>query len=217
MSNTDQMELPLDHVWLRAPRPARRLMVVLNGLGDSSEVFLWIQEALAIESLDYLLLNAPTPYYVGFSWYDLPPHQAAGIAKSRELLQPVFREIQTQGYPPDKTFLFGFSQGCLMTLEFGARYFRRLGGYIGISGYSTDPEALLREMNPEVNHGDWLITHGTDDEVLPVSITRAQMQLFNERGFRIDYREYMKGHTIDVRRELPEIRAWLRQRVDTTP
>jgi phospholipase/carboxylesterase len=208
------MDLALEHLWLPAPEPKKRLMVVLHGLGDSAEGFLWIQEALSIDSLDYLLLNAPTPYYIGFSWYDLPPHEAPGIAKSRRVLDEVFSQIERHGYPPERTFLLGFSQGCLMTLEFGARYSRRLAGYVGVSGYSTDPEALLREMNPEVNHGDWLITHGTDDEVLPVSRTRDQMRFFNERGFKIDYREYMKPHTIDMRRELPDIREWLSNRVN---
>jgi phospholipase/carboxylesterase len=207
------MDLALDHVWLAAPEPARRLIVVLHGLGDSAEGFLWIQDAFAMDSLDYLLLNAPTPYYTGFSWYDVPPQQAPGIAKSRKVLHEVLSQIELHGYPPERTFLLGFSQGCLMTLEFGARYTRRLAGYIGISGYSTDPEALLREMNPEVNHGDWLITHGTDDEVLPIATTRAQMRLFNERGFKIDYREYMKPHTIDMRRELQDIRDWLSLRI----
>lgn len=191
-------------------------MVVLHGLGDSTEGFLWIQDGLSIDSLDYLLLNAPTPYYTGFSWYDLPPNQAPGIANSRKLLNETFLQLEGNGYRPNRTFLFGFSQGCLMTLEFGARYNRPLAGYIGISGYSTDPQALLREMNPQVNHGDWLITHGADDEVLPVTVTRTQMRFFNEHSFKIDYREYVKPHTIDTRRELPDIREWLRYRVDAS-
>jgi len=206
------MDLPLTYTWLPAPQPAKKVMVVLHGLGDSAEGFLWIQDALGIDSLDYLLLNAPKPYYIGFSWYDLPPNQNPGIAKSRKLLEEVFTELEREGYAPERTFLFGFSQGCLMTLEFGARYRRRLAGYIGVSGYSTDPEQLLKEMNPEVNHGDWLITHGTDDEVLPVTATRVQMKFFNEHGFKMDYREYMKSHTIDPRRELPDIREWLSSR-----
>jgi len=105
-------------------------MVVLHGLGHSAEGFLWLQDALGFDSLDYLLLNAPTPYYTGFSWYDLPPNQNPGIANSRKVLEEVFAQLQTDGYPPENTFLFGFSQGCLMTLEFGARYRRRLAGYI---------------------------------------------------------------------------------------
>jgi phospholipase/carboxylesterase len=207
------MDLPLDHIWLLAPAPAGRLMVVLHGLGNSAEGFLWIQGAFAIDSLDYLLLNAPSPYYIGYSWYDLPPNQAPGIARSRKVLHEVFSRVEQEGYKPERTFLFGFSQGCLMTLEFGARYDRRLAGYIGISGYSTDPQALLAEMNPDANHADWLITHGTQDEVLPVTTTRAQMRFFNDRGFRIDYREYPKPHMIDMQQELPQIREWLDSRV----
>jgi phospholipase/carboxylesterase len=203
------MELPLDHVFQAAPAPSRRLVVVLHGLGDSAEGFLWLQQELAIDSLDFLLLTAPTPYYMGFSWYDLPPNQLPGIVQSRKILQKVFVEIERQGYSPARTFLLGFSQGGLMTLEFGARHDQRLAGYVGISGYCNDPEALLRELNPEVNRGDWLITHGSEDEVLPVTRTREQMRLFNEKGFRIDYREYPKAHTIDPRREFPEIREWI--------
>jgi phospholipase/carboxylesterase len=99
-----------------------------------------------------------------------------------------------------------------MVLEFGARHSRRLAGYIGISGYVHNPEALLEDLNPEVNQGDWLITHGTEDEMLPVETTRAQMQLLRNGGFEIDYREYRKTHTIDPGRELREIREWLQTR-----
>jgi phospholipase/carboxylesterase len=208
------MELPLQHLWLPAPAQSKQLIVVLHGLGDSANGFLWLPEALDIDSLNFLFLNAPTPYYTGFSWYDLPPNQLQGILRSRNTLNDIFSRIEASGYPPERTFLFGFSQGCLMTLEFGARYNRRLAGYIGISGYSNEPAALLRELNPEVNHGDWLITHGMQDETLPVERTRAQMQFFNESGFRIDYREYAKTHTIDFHRELDEIREWLRKRVE---
>ena len=53
----------------------------------------------------------------------------------------------------------------------------------------------------------------TADEVLPVEATRAQMKFLNEGGFKIDYREYRKSHTIDLRRELREIREWIQARV----
>jgi phospholipase/carboxylesterase len=188
-------------------------MVVLHGRGDSVEGFQWLQEELEIDSLNFLLLNAPKPYYTGFSWYDLPPNQLPGILESRNLLTQVFLETEKSGYPPERTFLLGFSQGCLLTLEFSSRHTRRLAGYIGISGYCYDPEAILREMNPEVNKGDWLITHGTGDDVLPVETTRAQIQSLSAGGFQITYREYRKAHNIDFGRELPEIRDWLRQRL----
>lgn len=203
------MKLPLSHVWLPAKTPSDQLIVVLHGLGDSAKGFLWLPDALRIDSLNYLLLNAPEPYYSGYRWYDIEKDSLSGIVQSRKLLGEVFAILKREEYPPEKTFLFGFSQGCLMTLEFGARHSDRLAGYVGISGYTIDPVALLRDLNPKVNQGDWLITHGTKDEVLPVEKTRAQMRILRDGGFKINYREYAKTHTVDPERELPDIRQFI--------
>jgi phospholipase/carboxylesterase len=207
------MKLPLAHIWQPARTPSRQLLVVLHGLGDSAKGFIGLQNVLAIDTLNCLLLTAPEPYYSGFRWYDIEKDAISGVVNSRKILASVFEAIADEGYAPEQTMLLGFSQGCLMTLEFGARFDKRLAGYIGISGYSLNPVALLRELNPDVNHGGWLITHGTRDDVLPVETTRAQIQILREGGFEIDYREYPKAHTIDLNHELPEIRVWIQQRM----
>jgi phospholipase/carboxylesterase len=207
-----ELQLPLRYIWQPSYVSSRTLVVVLHGLGDSAEGFRWFQDELAIDSLNLLLLDAPNHYYTGYSWYD-SSNRLPGILESRRILDEVFARLEQQGYSPDRTFLLGFSQGCLMTLEFGARYRRALGGYVGISGYSHNPEKLLRELNPEVNQGNWLVTHGTQDEILAVERTRKQMQTLNAGGFRIDYREYEKSHTVDLKRELPDIREWITVRL----
>jgi len=56
-------------------------------------------------------------------------------------------------------------------------------------------------------------TLGTADEALRVEKTRAQIQMLREGGFKIDYREYTKGHHINEDCELPEIREWMMARV----
>jgi predicted esterase len=208
------MNLPLSHVWLPAKNTSKHLMVVLHGLGDSARGFLWLQEALEIDSLNYLLLNAPEPYYTGYRWYDIEA-PLPGIVQSRNILTEVFAVLGREGYPPEKTSLLGFSQGCLMTLEFGARHSDRLAAYIGISGYTINPAELLKDLNPKVNHGDWLITHGTKDEILPVAVTRSQIKILRDGGFEIDYREYSKTHTLDLERELPDVRSWIADRTES--
>src|SRR5262245_43684617 len=160
-----KLQLPLSYIWQPSNVSSRTLVVVLHGLGDSAEGFRWFQDELAIDSLNLLLLDAPNHYYTGYSWYD-SSNRLPGILGSRRILNEVFTGLEQQGYSLDHTFLLGFSQGCLMTLEFGARYRRALAGYVGISGYSHNPEKLLRELNPEANQGNWLVTHGTQDEML---------------------------------------------------
>jgi len=187
-------------------------MVVLHGRGDSASGFAFLPQALQLEEMNYLLLNAPDYYYSGYSWYDLPPNQLPGILRSRKVLEELFDLLFEEDYTPEETFLFGFSQGSLLTVEFGARYHRPLAGYIGISDYIYDAKLVLAQMNPRANASNWLITHGRHDDVLDVRTTREQVETLKEGGFSIDYREYSKDHTV-LPEELAEIREWVQRRL----
>ena len=95
-----------------------RLMIVLHGLGDSLQGWLWLPGALQLPWLNFLLVNAPEPYYGGYSWYDI--ESGAGIETSRQLLFQLLDGLKE--YPAAQIVLCGFSQGCLMAIEAGARY-----------------------------------------------------------------------------------------------
>jgi len=187
---------------------SRRLMVVLHGLGDSMDGYRWLPEAMRLAALNYLLVNAPDEYYGGWSWYDLPGDAAPGVLRSRKLLFELLDSLRERGFPTEQTLLFGFSQGCLMTLETGLRYPHRLAGLIGVSGYVHEPERLLREMPPVAAQQRVLLTHGTYDPLIPISRTRAQAQLLRDAGLRIEWREFAKEHTIAGEAELAVIRAF---------
>lgn len=187
------------------------LLVILHGRGDSAEGFAGFRGALGLPGLSVLLLNAPDEQYGGYSWYDLAPNQLPGILRSRALLEKAFAELERLGFSAQRTFLLGFSQGCLMTLEFGGRHAVQLAGYIGISGYCYNPAQLLKEASVAARQGRWLITHGTADEVLSVEQTRDQIRQLIDGGFPVEYREYPKAHTIEVRHELSYIRQWISQ------
>lgn len=191
-----------------AQKDSRRLMVVLHGLGDSMDGYRWLPEALRLDALNYLLVNAPDEYYGGWSWYDLPGDAAPGVLRSRKLLFELLDSLRERGFPAEQTLLFGFSQGCLMTLETGLRYPHRLAGLIGVSGYVHDPERLLREMPPVATQQRVLLTHGTYDPLIPISRTRAQVQLLRGAGLQIEWREFAKEHTIAGEAELAVIRAF---------
>lgn len=204
--------LPCD--WCSAPSPSGKLLVVLHGRGDSSEGFHWMPETLAFRELDYLLVNAPDEYFGGRSWYALPPEQEPGVLRSRALLDRLFDELTAHGYRPGDIGLFGFSQGCLMTLEWGARSSLLLGAYVGVSGYCLDPAALLAERHASNDPTRWLITHGRQDEALDYETTREQMAELQRGGFTLRFESFDKGHTIDPRDELPLLRRFLAERLE---
>ena len=188
---------------------SRRLMVVLHGLGDSIDGYRWMPQELDLRWLNYLLVNAPDDYYGGYSWYDLEGDPASGIERSRTLLFELLDGLPARGFDVAQTVLFGFSQGCLMTLEVGARYPHQFAGLVGVSGYVHNAEALLRELSPVAKAQHFLVTHGTEDPLLPIGQVRPQIARLRLAGLHIDWREFTKPHTIAGAAELGLIRRFV--------
>jgi len=201
-------KLPLHNLFIPSKKESNKLIIILHGRGDSSEGFKFFPQELGLDDINYLLLDAPFEYYTGFSWYDLPPNQLPGIEYSSKILTEVLDTLFKEKYEPSQTILFGFSQGSLLSFEFGARYKEVLAGYIAVSGYIYDADRLLLEMNKEAKRGNWLCTHGYEDDVLPFQESRAQVEVLLDGDFEIDFRAYHKTHTIDMA-EFKEIKKWI--------
>lgn len=192
--------------------PSDKRIIVLHGRGDSHAGFLWLPEALGLPDVGYLLLDAPDRWYMGLSWYGMPPDQLPGVLRSRELLDATFAELDEQGLDPAQTALFGFSQGCLLTLEWGARQPRPLAAFVGISGYVLDTDALLAERQPHTQRDAWLFTHGEFDDVVPFGPTADQVEALQAGGWPITFEGWPKDHTI-LPEELVRIRQFLAERL----
>ncbi len=203
--------LPLNHIFIPSKTPSKKLMIILHGRGDSSNGFTFLPPYLNINDMNYILLDAPYDYYGGFSWYDLPPNQLEGIDYSRKVLTDVLDTLFEKQFNAHESFLFGFSQGSLLTFEFGARYHKVLAGYIGVSGYIYDANKLLQEMNQNVQDSKWLCTHGTHDDVLPFIASKAQIEVLQNGGFDIEFKSYKKTHTI-AEDELVMLAEWIKSK-----
>ena len=191
-------------------RGSRRLMVMLHGLGDSIEGYRWLPEAMNLPWLNYLLVNAPDDYYGGFSWFEFAGDIVPGVKRSREMLFELLDATRAKGFPTELTTFGGFSQGSLLAIEAGLRYPHRLAGIVGISGYVCEPEKLVRELSPVAMQQRFLITHGTLDPMIPFSAARQQVNLLKAAGLRIEWREFVKPHTIAGEDELGVIRDFVR-------
>lgn len=185
------------------------LMIVLHGLGDSLEGYRWLPQMMKLPWLNYLLVNAPDEYYGGFSWYDYAGNPEPGVRRSRQLLFELLDGERDAGFPTEKTLVFGFSQGCLLTIEMGVRYPHKLAGLIGISGYAFQPERLVKELSPAASQQRFLLTHGTRDSLIPIAPVRSQIAGLKSAGLQIEWHEFEKEHTIAGETELRVIREFV--------
>ncbi|MDB6025106.1 MAG: serine esterase [Verrucomicrobiales bacterium] len=195
-------------------KDSRRLMIVIHGLGDSMDGYRWLPSALRIPSMNYLLVNGPDGYYGGFSWFDIYENRSPGIKRSRELLFTLLDDMRGKGFPTEQTILFGFSQGCVMTIEAGCRYPHLLAGLIGISGWPHEPVELIAQRSSVATQQKLLITHGLQDTLVPFTDAKKGVQVLKDAGFQIAWHEYRKAHTI-IEDEIELFREFVTARFET--
>jgi phospholipase/carboxylesterase len=193
-------------------RGSQCLLVALHGLGDSMEGYRWLPEMLALPWLNYLLVNAPDEYYGGFSWYDFAVDPGPGVTRSRQLLFALLDAQRETGFATEQTLMFGFSQGCLMVMEMGLHYGHHFAGIVGVSGYTHEPAKAVAALSPTALGQHFLLTHGTQDPLIPIGPVRTQVALLTGAGLDIEWHEFVKEHTIAGEEELDVIRQFIRKR-----
>jgi phospholipase/carboxylesterase len=205
----------------RAPSPRPPLLLLLHGIGADENDLLPIAPHLDPR---FLVISARAPHEaepMGYRWYAIdwtasPPRaDAAEIEASRELLARYVEEVTSaRGTDPARTFLFGFSQGAIMSLALLLARPPLVRGVVAHSG------RLVRLAGPEpqpeaLRHASALVLHGAEDPVVPVSNGRkAQEVLGHLLGDRLTYREYRGlGHGISEE-SLRDAARWLTARLD---
>jgi phospholipase/carboxylesterase len=99
----------------------------------------------------------------------------AAAVRAFAALDRYLDEVAAEGMPPERTELFGFSQGTMMALHVGLRRRAALAGIVGFSGRLLEPESLAGEIRsrPPV-----LLVHGDQDPVVPFeSLAEAEAGL----------------------------------------
>ncbi|MDX1918290.1 MAG: PHB depolymerase family esterase [Candidatus Caenarcaniphilales bacterium] len=202
----------LDGIFLPAKdQNSKKLMLVMHGLGDSALGYTWLLKELQIPELSYWLVNAPTRYYEGYSWYDIEGEQGMGIKASRDLLVQALSELNHGGWSAQDIILFGFSQGCVMAYTLGLTYPEVFAGICGVSGYIYWGQDF--HLSPVAADQNWLITHGTEDQVIPPQLAKSSQKLLDEFGVPLQIEYFDKGHTIDFEREFPRLKSWIEERL----
>jgi predicted esterase len=186
------------------------LMIVMHGLGDQLDSYVPLVKEINLTGINYLLINAPRNYPIGYSWYDLPPEDPRpSINESIERLKKLIDELLEHGYNYENIYLMGFSQGGAMAIELGNSLNQKLGGVLALSPrIYMDPTKLSDGLKKTPVFS----AHGKYDEVIPFHETHAGLMQMKEQIGDFSFSEYLMGHEICFD-EIVAVREWLTERV----
>ncbi len=194
------------------------VLLLLHGFGSNEHDLMGLSPYLDER---FHMVSARAIYDLGFgyAWYYLYgvpgslQHDDASRARSLEVLTQFIEELPARmGIEASSIYLLGFSQGAVMSLNVALTAPHLVSGVIAISGWLD--KQITEQIEPQtLKDQNFLVMHGTMDDLIPVSGSRQIRDYLQPTLARLAYYEYPIGHSIHPD-ALGVIKQWLAERID---
>lgn len=194
------------------------LVIGLHGRGSSADDLAGIAPALDPD-WRYIFPQAPNrldfgSYGAGWSWYEPIPASPEQMQGARATLAAFLAATHERlGIVPGRSALIGFSQGAVMTLDTGLRAEPRYAALGAMSGYLAESDDLAAIITAARTQ-PVLIVHGTEDNVLSITLARRARQTLEANGLSPDYQEFAMAHEVSDA-SLAVVGAFLKRHLTT--
>jgi phospholipase/carboxylesterase len=180
-----------------------QILILLHGRNAKAETIFSV-EGLLDPSYHIISIRGTYPTQNGeFEWflpydYDHPAKSVgeAHFIESEDILTEMIRGLMKEkGFSEDRLFLLGFSQGAAISYLISLRGNIEPKGVIPMSGFFPRPILQWNKINTS---SDFLITHGTEDNVLPASESIFAHEFLISKGISSEYYAYKGRHKMTV-------------------
>jgi phospholipase/carboxylesterase len=200
---------------IQAPGTRYPAILALHGRGSNEQDLIGLAPHLP-QGLLWISPRAPLDLGPGaYEWYRVrvigmpdPDQVLAALETIDHFIDEVF---VTYPIDPQKFFLLGFSQGSILSMSYTLTHPSRIAGVIAQSGY------IPHNVNFEVDEAGvkgkpFILTHGTQDTMLPVDWARESRDRLQALSVDLEYHEFPMGHNVSME-SLEVIYQWLEKQL----
>jgi phospholipase/carboxylesterase len=138
-----------------------------------------VESALRVGRLDVLTASNPP-----------------GLEGARKAVICVLDELERRyAVGSDRIVLGGFSQGAIVACDVALHDTRPLAGLVLMSGTLMAQDAWVSRMPTRIGL-QVLLSHGTNDALMPPELSERLRDLFVEAGLRVDWVPFRGGHSV---------------------
>jgi predicted esterase len=189
------------------PAEAAAAAIFVHGRGGSARDILTLADELDLPDLACV-----APQAAGSTWYPysfLAPieRNEPGLSSALSVVAGLVRELESEGIPPTRVLIAGFSQGACLAAEFAARHAGRFGGIAVLTGGLIGPDATPRDYEGDFDGTPVFLGSSDPDPHVPWSRVEETAAVFEGLGASVDLRRYPgMGHTVNEE-ELEAVRG----------
>jgi len=215
-------EFSLQHI-IREPKIKSEkspVLIMLHGYGsDENDLFSFAGELPD----ELLIISAKAPYSMqpyGNAWYEIHFDNTDGkfsddvqAITSRETIKDFIDEvIKNYTVDQDNINLLGFSQGSILSYAVALSYPEKIRNVVALSGYVN--QGILKDgfENNDFSRLDFYCSHGSVDQVIPVTWARKTKPFLDDLGIKNSFSEFPVGHGV-APQNFFELKDWLKKRI----
>jgi phospholipase/carboxylesterase len=214
----------LETVEVNPKEKAQACVIWMHGLGADGHDFESIVPELQLDvPMRFVFPHAPIrPVTINMgmqmrAWFDIKAlDREVGvdyqdISQSALQIKALIQREHLQGFPFNRIFLAGFSQGGAVALRAGLCYQETLAGILVLSSLFPHTD-LLKQDSHKANAGISIFqAHGSYDPVLPIQMGHHLKDYLVEEGYPVAWESYPMPHSVCME-EIQAISAWLNAR-----
>ena len=195
-----------------APAQARLAVILVHGRGDSAAGILGLADEFAAADVTWIAPQAAGNTWYPYSFMSPMEKNEPGITSGLGVIAGLVDTLGTEGVPPERIVLMGFSQGACLSQEFAARHARRYHAVIGLSGGLIGPPGTPRDYIGHFDGTPVFLGCSDIDPHIPLERVNESAEVFRRMGASVDERIYPRlGHTVNYD-EIEAVRALLAAR-----
>jgi predicted esterase len=179
------------------PSKPYALVICLHGAGFTGDAYL---ERWQTRLDDGYLVACPT--LPQGNWW---------TREAADVVLATLRAVQSQYHvDPNRIFLTGMSNGGIGVYLIGSHY---APIFAGLAPMASGLDDVLLPFLENLRHTPVYLIHGTQDQVMPVELSRTVAQTLTRLGYPFTYREHDRSHPVAgghyfPREELPDLVGW---------
>ncbi|MGO4106511.1 alpha/beta hydrolase [Paenibacillus sp. YAF4_2] len=189
----------------------------LHGKGSNERNMFGLVAPLADEFI-IIGVRGNLPLGAGYQYYDL---KSLGNP-IREMFDQAVKDLETfiqyatETYPIDsgKRYMFGFSQGAILSITLALTMGEQLKGIVAMNGYI--PEFVKTEYTlRSIKDVSVFVSHGEYDSVFPVRIGHETAAYLNNQTDRLTFKLYPTDHGVSEENQ-SDFLLWIKTNSDSS-
>ncbi|MCK0156679.1 alpha/beta hydrolase-fold protein [Cellulophaga sp. F20128] len=196
------------------------VLFMLHGYGSNEEDLFSFAAELP-EELCVISIRAPYPMQpYGNAWYAINFDAEKGkwsddqeaLLSIKKILNFIEEACNTYFLDKNNVTLLGFSQGAILSYATAISYPEKIKNVIALSGYINENLIDTETDIKGLSHLNIYASHGTVDQVIPVSWAQKTPLILSNLQIKHKYEEFPIGHGVSPQ-NFYSLKEWLKDKI----